>query len=163
MSTEFKAGDLVSAKRGETEIRGRLWRDLAGKVVIEGIWETVADLRGRGFTVTLIEPAPVEPVLPTEPGFYLDPDGDAWVLTTAGEMVILTNGGVPSAATTPFVTNYAPFTRLEPRTETARAVFEAIDKVAVKMIRASSEPAQLVIWRDSLDRIAAEFGVDGES
>lgn len=158
MSAKFKAGDLISATRGDTEIRGRLWLDGTGELVIDGIGSTaIADLRRRGFTVTL------ELSLPTEPGFYLDPDGDAWVLTTAGEMVILTNGGVPSAATTPFVTNYAPFTRLEPRAETARAVLEALDRVAIPIGFGDDDHRE--IRNTSWDRIAAEFGVilDGES
>ena len=74
---EFAEGDLVEAVKGETAIRGRI----GGGEIVEAGWG-LPDLYEEGFRVSLVEAA--KPVLPTEPGWYLDSQNVPWRLSRVG-------------------------------------------------------------------------------
>lgn len=140
-----KVGDLVRLERGN-EIHQFAVR----------FWSTDTDQINRWFESNrhgtynpnqgwaLFVPAPPKPELPTEPGFYLDRMGSVWVHVEGDLRFVGAEVERPDL--------YAPFTKLEPRAVTAKAVLE----------RMASwwEFGPPKNWADEFDNIAAEFGVD---
>lgn len=121
--TEFREGDLVEARKGKTVIVGDL-RPAVGSFWIGETGHTTHSTQRDGFTLTLIERPEPKVELPTDPGLYSDKDGDAWRLDRHGDWELLENDwGVRKAE------DYAPFTRLESRADTARAVIDWFHKV----------------------------------
>lgn len=102
---QIREGDLVEAVKGEDVIRGRA--RLAGEDYMWWIGasgRSAGNLEALGFTLTVVEKA--APPLPTEPGLYVDKDGDPWRFL----------GGRPLNR------EWAPYTRLEPVPETVKRV-----------------------------------------
>lgn len=162
--TEYNEGDLVEAVKGDTVIRGRL-------VVLYGVGSNpviditlpiktdVVHLKANGYKVTVIEKAAPKVVLPSEPGHYLDKDSDVWALTTNGhgdpEWHLL--GGFVRLEK---VVGYAPFTKLEPVSETAKKVLDAVRHNAEKSRshEFNGKPVYDITEVD-LEGIGEEFGV----
>lgn len=118
MTTEFLEGDLVEAVKGESVVRGRANRRngylfLGDSAAIREVYQP------DGWTLTLIDRPKPKVELPTEPGVYqgsllgnlpmwLSDDGRWWTSRTQ----------VHDPA------RHAPFTRLESRADTAKAVID---------------------------------------
>lgn len=147
--TEFSEGDLIEATKGDTVIRGRV--SSTGVLVETG--RSLQGLREQGFTLTPIEKA--APALPTEPGFYLDGQGDVWRLTTSGNWSCPTAPSEDGHAKT-----YAPFTRLEPVADTAKKVLDAVRE---EVQDCDHRQCNGLFTRDHLralvQNLEAEFGV----
>jgi len=78
-TTEPAVGDLVRAVKGETKVEGRVKRSRSGAPGFVGESNrSVEALLRQGYVVEVVEKA--KPALPTEPGVYLDKDGDAWII-----------------------------------------------------------------------------------
>jgi len=150
--TEYNEGDLVRVEKGEVLhqarlVRSDLWGDatrlflpgfLAGKYV-----ELIAE---EGFTVTVIEKAKPKVELPTESGFYLSRDAKLWTLEVNGywrDDYDYTRRPDEAEAR-------APFTRLEPRAVTAKAVLDRFVAVYQSTLRTTMQ---------DVDTVRAEFGV----
>lgn len=104
-----KSGDLVKITKGERVRIGRAEPDeIFGYLWVEGVRVDAGS--GEGWTVEVL-PEP----LPTEPGLYLDVEGDPWRLTFGGKLVLLTPE--TEEATAPAMTvrpeSFAPFRRIE--------------------------------------------------
>lgn len=110
-------------------------------------------MMGHGWS--LFVPAPTTPPLPTEPRtLWLDRTNDVWLVARNGDLICLTG----SMGTHRFgegfshgdPNDYAPFVRLEPRADTAKAVLERVKSLAEFYADDSTRYLPLV---------AAEFGV----
>ena len=145
--TEYNEGDLVEGVKGESVIRGRL--DNIGNLIIDGLDWRVASLIRNGFTIRVVEEAAAVVVLPTEPGIYQDNGGDPWELTDFGWVF---GDQVMSPD------KFAPFTRLEPVSETAKKVLTALNDFA-HPVTSQTFPGR-VIYNDGWDAVAAEFGLE---
>ena len=119
--TEYTAGDLVEAVKGETVIRGRLKEDNQ-YLWVGDLGRTTGNLESYGFTLSIIEKAAPVVVLPTELGVYEDHEGDLWQLNVNGWKLLTSD---PPDAFKP--ENYAPFALLAPVSETAKKVLERVD------------------------------------
>ena len=137
MSTDFQEGDLVEAVKGERVVRDRISKDEDGDLFILGVGhltncffpEGGNQVVRQGFTLTLIERPKPKVELPTGRGFYIDKTGDAWLLGHGGKLHLLTNtfGSSPASEQAradydSLAAEHAPFTRLESRADTAKAV-----------------------------------------
>lgn len=122
---EFSKGDLVEAVKGETVIRGRVrsTNNAYFWLTVDGIAATINHSEASGWAVAVIEKAAPKDVLPTEPGFYIDNQNDAWLLRADGEWFALTDDNatrrVLDAVSTIKPDNFAPFTRLVPEVKNA--------------------------------------------
>jgi hypothetical protein len=97
---------------------------------------------------------PAKPALPTEPGVYLDFEGDAWLLTQGGSWRIAASGMEAAPITSLLKPGlYVPFTRLEPVAETAKRMCDRLFTEFEESTRSYAEDVEFV---------AAEFGVTGE-
>ena len=138
--TEYTAGDLVEAVKGETVTRGRLKAD-GDYLWVGDSGRTPENLESYGFTLSIIEKAAAVVVLPTEPGWYLDKDKDIWTLTDSGTWIDEW-GNLEDPK------RWAPLTRLEPVSVTAKKVLDRVRKV-------------WPLYNDrDLEVLAAEFGVE---
>ena len=141
--TEYTAGDLVEAVKGESLVRGRLVESL-GILGLGADGGTIHWYEYRGYTITVIEKATPVVVLPTEPGLYQDCEGDPWRLGRLGWKLLTSD---PPDAFKP--EEHVPFTRLAPVSETAKKVLDRVAKVWP--------------WSTSttmLNRVAIDFGVE---
>lgn len=125
--TEYNAGDLVEAVKGDTVIRARLEASglrpgAIGRTSVPGIGRSPEELEQFGFTVETIERA--TPPLPTEPGFYLNRRKELWTLENNGSWRNDYDDPESPAA----VFNSAPLTRLEPVADTAKKVLDALSE-----------------------------------
>lgn len=144
--TEYTAGDLVEAVKGESVIRGRLKADELGLHLWVGdSGRTPENIESYGFTLSIIEKAAAVVVLPTEDGLYLDADGDPWRLMDDRWLYL------PGRTLSRQAFSYAPFTRLEPVSETAKKVLGRVGKVW--------EGYPWFEFPNALDEIARDFGV----
>jgi len=152
--SEYNEGDLVEAVKGERLVRGRVYLPAGpfGAEAIEG-GGTLRWYESEGFTLTVIEKAAPKVVLPSEPGHYIDHESDLWTVTTNGrgdpEWHHLGNF-VPLDQ----LPRYAPFTKLEPVSETAKKVLDIVRKNQWANLNGEHVLSALV-----LDSIAADFGV----
>ena len=146
-ANEYTAGDLVEAIKGETVIRGRLKTDELGLHLWVGdSGRTPENLESYGFTLSIIEKAAAVVVLPTEPGVYLDKDEDIWSVNGFGSLRFLMGYSVFGNPE-----NYAPFTRLEPVSETAKKVLDRVNGYGID---------NELDFEPFLKKIAADFGVE---
>lgn len=127
--SEYDEGDLIEAVKGDTVIRARLQRDPAGyknplAIFTVALHADVRHLEANGYKVTVLEKA--APPLPTEPGHYLDKDGDHWELPRIGELD----------------PRYAPYARLEPVPVTVQKVIELLE--SAKIIQSDGEVARSI-------------------
>jgi len=133
---QFKEGDLVEAVEGENIVRGRLSTDAcSGDLYMHG-W-AIKPLLRDGYTLTLIDRPKPKVELPTEPGVYIDKDGDPWPFK--------------SQSLDP---KWAPYTRVEPVPVTAKRVFERIESVYGEDYFHNSN--------ESWNLVAREFGVTND-
>jgi hypothetical protein len=127
-----REGDLVKLTKGD-EIRqgyaqlgvidkARLRDDASASprqtepLVVEP-WE-LGVYQGRGWHLLIVERAR-EP-LPTEPGFYLDSEGDAWLLTNRRDWLLLSTGqGLADEVNSAKPETFVPFRRLVPEESNA--------------------------------------------
>jgi len=149
--SEYNEGDLIEAEKKEiassTRLRGvvKKWEGEAGTELIvkaPGYEPMISWLEEQGFTLTVIEKA--KPKLPTEWGAYTDCDGDMWVLDRNGLWIDFSSG---EQVLDPV--RYAPFSKLEPASDTAKKVLDALRE---RVVFGTVVPSDL-------DQIAAEFGV----
>ena len=142
--TEYTAGDLVEAVKGETVTRGRLKAD-GDYLWVGDSGRTPENLESYGFTLRIVEKAAAVVVLPVEWGIYEDCEGSPWQLDHRGWVLLTTDppGYEPE--------NYVPFTPLAPVSQTAKKVLER-----VRIILHLGRP---FVMR-SLDDIGEEFGVE---
>lgn len=141
---QYNEGDLIEAVKGETRLAGRL-SDLTGSLGIKDAgWPL--DLLLCGWTVTVIEPATPKVELPAEPGVYQDARGNAWVHDD-----VFFYRASASDADHDDPADFAPFTRLESRADTAKAVLDAVETGLASQLGD--------YWIGRLDVVAAEFGV----
>ena len=145
--TEYNAGDLVEAVKGDTVIRGRLNHRAELRPTMALCCDMLY-LEANGFTVTLVERA--TPPLPTEPGIYSDVDGDIWLLSLTRVWTILTDEHRARITDDVAPEDGAPFTRLEPVPVTAKRVLDRV--------RTLFGAGALILAE--VDEIAAEFGVE---
>lgn len=131
--SEYNVGDTAEAVNGLSRLHGKVVSASNGPGIYDptglGTWG-IKWLEDQGFTVTVTEKAPL--VIPTEPGHYVDKDGDVWTISEADEY--------------PMSKHYAPFTRLETVPETASKVLDRI-----------IEEFGVFHW---VEKIAKEFGVE---
>ena len=86
-----------------------------------GILSDTVQVRCAGWS--LFVPAKPAVVLPSEAGWYVDPQQDVWKLNASGVWYcLLSPNDTPD--------NYAPFTRLEPVAETAKKVLVDVAELA---------------------------------
>jgi len=139
---QFKEGDLVEAVKGTRVVRdvvtytaGPLFPGQLhlGDARIFGP-STLGTYRNEGWTLTLIDRPKPKVELPTEPGVYIDKDGDPWPFK--------------SQSLDP---KWAPYTRVEPVPVTAKRVFERIESVYGEDYFHNSN--------ESWNLVAREFGV----
>jgi hypothetical protein len=156
MSNEYNEGDLVEAVKGETRMSGRLADALMGDLGIDGMGWPIRSLEREGFTITVIEKAKPKVVPPTDVGFYLSRESKLWTLEVNGywrDDYDYTRRPDEAEA-------HAPFTRLEPRAVTAKAV---LDRLAVAIANNSLDEGTHDELRESLAAVIAEivdeFGV----
>jgi len=149
--SDYNAGDLVEAIKGETVIRGRLTASGDEFWVGDSI-RLLRHLCAPGWAVTVIERA--KPALPTEPWrCYVDKYGaergygNIWFTDGAGRMHAWPEGGNPD--------KYAPFIRLELPAETAKKVLAALGEYLDGQLTGRTK-------NDIIGYLAAEFGVTGE-
>ena len=147
-----------NAKKSGTNVRflsSNGWSQVSGQVDFEGrVWgKAFSEFRTDIFTL-YVEKKKVE--LPTEPGFYLSASKKLATIETDGHWFddydILQNIAWAECN--------APFTRLEPRHETAKAVLDAV-REAGEMSEGyefNGKPIYEVMEVD-LEKVAAEFGV----
>jgi hypothetical protein len=159
MSNEsYSEGDLIEATTGENVVRGRLAEDTcSGDLWVHG-W-AIKPLQRDGWNITVIEKATPKVELPSEPGVYTDRGGDMWKLTRNdhGDIEFSTEGAFINAAT---VAAYAPFTRLEPRAVTAKAVLDRLAVViADNSLNEESHDDLRNALASSIAGIVTEFGV----
>lgn len=148
--SDWKAGDLVEATKGETVMRGKLWNDCSGAVMVGATGHPVDRLLASGFTLKPIEPAP-EP-LPTEAGWYLTGTKEAVYLAADGYWTVPHAFGVTGED----MAKYAPFTRLRPEAEIAA---EVIEVVRAEGWAQHGKGWDVRLLSKQLDNIAACFGV----
>ena len=132
---EYNEGDVVEAVQGSNVRRGlvttppnQAHAKLQGKCLHE--------YESEGWTLTVIYPAAPKVVLPNEPGIYADRVGDVWLLTAGNSMHWLTSGPNQRPLLEHYrneidgeAATYAPFTRLESRADTAKAVLERTTEI----------------------------------
>ncbi len=146
---DIHVGDLVEIRKGERVIRDRVVPSIPGNAV-GLLGGTIQFYLNDGYTLHLIERAKPKIELPTEPGWYLDGEGDAWTLK-------LESGSYKRwfyediFRTETEARRYAPFTRLEPVPVTAKRV---LDRLANFW-----EFGPPKAFQDEFNDIAAEFGV----
>lgn len=151
---EWVPGDWGTVKAGDKVRVNCADGTLTGKISYVGmdIFDITLDVGGYPFALSadvwdLFVPASPKVELPTEPGYYLDRMSRCWSLEqTPFEVDNVWRFGGQS-----YVRNaaeFAPFTRLESRADTAKAVLEFI------LNRPAYESTGT-----SVDAAAAEFGV----
>jgi hypothetical protein len=148
MSEEkYHEGDLVEAVKGESVVRGRVelspeYKHPTLALPALGAMSTpyLSGYVDHGYTITVIEKA--KPPLPTEPGWYVDGQNDAWLLNNSGYWYCAASPGDDPA-------QYAPFTKLEPVAETARRVV-----AKVRSVYFTDDPT---FW-GNLDAVEEHFG-----
>ena len=95
--------------------------------------------------------------LPSEPGYYLDKEGDAWVLQENGKLKNLdayrTGDAMSSEAGAQM---WAPFTRLESRADTAKAVLTRLAEIDSTNIIGGRTCSAI---RETIKVLESEFGV----
>ena len=145
--TNFSAGDLVEARKGETRIVARLvWS--GDCLFFDGWGSGVLSAAYEGFVLSLVEAA--TPPLPTEPGIYADIDGDPWKLNaTTGDYETRWSFG-NEYRTRAQVSQNVPFTRLGPVPDIAKKVIDAVR---------SRVTLHCHVCAMRLTDIGAEFGV----
>lgn len=162
--TEYNIGDLVEAVKGESVIRGRLDDQLDLDPIGWDIPYFVQD----GYTVTVVERAALTVELPTESGLYADDDGDAWLLSPTGKFIPLTDLSsrrIPTdVADALKAEDFVPFTRLESRAETAKAVIDSIretEEFSIARLRCRLSGDMVTEGLLTVvDQAAAQFGVE---
>ena len=140
--TEYTAGDLVEAVKGETLTRGRLWKG-DNLFWLGASGRTVSRFLEDGFTITVIEKAAPVVVLPTEQGAYRDAIGNYWNLSGAGVWYGF-YGESKGVLENP------PLRRLEPVSETAKKVLDRVRTTAGIGLN----------LHEDLKVIAGQFGVE---
>lgn len=106
---DFNAGDEIKAVKGKTKIEGVLsFYGGGGYLEVPDVGWTLTALQNHGFTITVTNAAVV---IPTEPGYYMDREGDVTQLVQGGGL-----GGF-----------YAPYIRLEPVAETVERVAQWLE------------------------------------
>ena len=162
---DYNEGDLVEAVRGETIIRGRVKTTTDDKLWLGSSDRTISGLISQGgFTITVIEKAPKNP-LPTEPGLYVtdtsDPGGVfvLYRLNSHGQWFVMWTMAEAEQRTESAMiagTNGEKLFRLEPAHETAKKVLSRV---------ATGLPMTPLYLHDSVVKIVAmvgvEFGVGG--
>ena len=158
--TEYTAGDLVEAVKGDTVIRGRL-KKTGHYLWVGDSGRTPENIESYGFTISVVEKAAAVVVLPTEPGLYTTDTRD---LTRSVPLYRLAKNGEWSTiwplqgeeTRTPAEildgTKPETLTRLEPVPETAKKVLDR-----VLSYWDFEPPANISI---ALSRIAKDFGVE---
>lgn len=129
---EYNEGDLVEAVKGDTRLTGRLAPELhRGGFGINGMGWPLKSLKRDGFTLTVIEKAAPKVVLPSEPGVYSPTSRNASVslnnyyLDKTGVWYELESERVPVVSIEDLA-DFIPFTKLEPVSETAKKVLDAV-------------------------------------
>jgi len=144
----YSEGDLIEAVKGDTRLRGRLTDALMGELGVDGMGWPIPSLERDGFTITVIEKAKPKVELPVEDGAYVDKHGtDVWTITPFHELRCVSNPGSSPE-------KYAPFTKLEPRAVTAKAVIERL--------ASWWEFGPPKNFADEFAQIANEFGVTND-
>jgi hypothetical protein len=115
--------------------------------------EPYIDYRGgtcfqtAGWSLFVEEPPAV--VLPIEPGHYLDKDGTAWRITARFPFRVDLHA------------RHAPFTRLEPVSETAKKVLDRVLAVTEAVAGCPTvSPNMHRVVDEVVKRLRAEFGVE---
>lgn len=110
-TTEFFEGDIVRIEQGDEAQEGRVQVNGYNEPYLSGTLGARAfkDLLDGGWTIKLLKRA-----LPTEPGFYLDKEGDAWLLDTRCKWAALTSGqgNRGNLSTTLHPADFFPFKKL---------------------------------------------------
>lgn len=152
--SRHQIGDLIEAvhPQGKQRVRGYVVIANDGVDSIDFLPHqeptSLAFLAARGWEIATIERVPVP--LPTEPGHYLDKDGGVWLVDEHGYLAIQVKGA-SGWFTADHLHKYAPFTRLRPEAETAKAVLEAIkDRYDENFYSNAYDP-----WND----VARQYGV----
>jgi hypothetical protein len=143
MTQQFKIGDLVEFTNGEEVRRGRL-TGLA-KTNIWWSFHSTTIYAKDGWSGTLIEAAKPAVVLPTEPGWYLDKDDDAWELlpeSPDNELRWRYNNQYKDDSIAALL---APFTRLAPVAETAQKIIDRIDDMCARGAAKTLSDVQQII------------------
>ena len=146
--TEYTAGDLVEAVKGESVIRGRLIRE-GLHLWVGDSGRTPENIESYGFTVSVVEKAAAVVVLPTEPGLYRGADYKIWRLSKIGNWNLAIPGEQPLAIWEAELLIVLPLTPLAPVSETAKKVLDR-----VRIILHLGRPFVM----SSLDDIGEEFG-----
>jgi hypothetical protein len=148
MTKNFADGDLIEATLGESIVRGRIAHMNVSAGIVGMTGTQTAALEQAGYKITVIEKAAPKVDIPTE-GTWHDRLGQAWQFdaTLPGEYPLI--AGLDGPAARP--EDNAPFTRLEPRAVTAKAVLDHIRAFA---------------WADGfmsqLDATEKKFGVTND-
>jgi len=118
---DFREGDLVEAHKGKRIVTDEVTRTSNGQLYLGPATDGWALhwYRENGFELELLDRP--EPELPTDNGAYYDRHGRPWSLVDGAWYY----GGKRWAPTD--ITDYAPFTRLEPVQETAKRVLDWVD------------------------------------
>ena len=145
-ANEYNVGDLIEAVKGESSMRGPLIRDNYKCLLIAEHGWLLNELIADRWTVTVIKKAAPVVVLPTEEGTYLDIDDDVWRINRFG--LLECQMGYPAPGNPE---NYAPFTRLEPVSVTAKKVLDRVDGYGID---------DDLDFEPFLKNIAKEFGVE---
>jgi hypothetical protein len=148
--SKIKPGDKVTLTHADGGTATVLVRDIANHWVDVGGVPTAFDT--RVWSITAHEP---KVVLPTEPGLYLDKDGEPWRLSDHGlwRYLLEVEGDLDV-----YPENYAPFTRLEPRADVAKAVLEAVRETADRKVEPGAFTAYNLTEYE-LRHVGNEFGV----
>ncbi len=151
----YAVGDLVEATKGEERLSGRLVEEFSILKFHSGFhWHFPGDLARHGWTITVIEKAKPKVELPTEPGLY---EGALYPVRAGYGPYRLSLGGKWFEGGEPLTRerarDFSPFTRLEPRAVTAKAVLDAVDRIG------HIDGDSAINLRHGLKSVAAEFGV----
>lgn len=153
--TPYKPGQRLTLEHDDgTRLPGTVERAPMGSPYLKTslLNLLVVDFEPRGFRVTEVDgvPVPDAPELPTEPGAYLDGQGDLWTLTPSG-LWYDRNGETRPIACNRRLVAIAPFTRLD--TEAAWR-----SKIAAEVIDWIQEECDLPISYYA-DKAREYFGV----
>ena len=149
---EYNEGDLIEAVKGDIRISGPLTETRYSGLGIDGMGWPVGSLIREGFTITVIEKAKPKVELPTEPGIYqYGTHGETVALLRTGDWYCHGDGSLGWEMTLEDVADFGPYTRLEPRAETAKA--------AANFVLRLIDNGQTFTEETVLKAIEAEFGV----
>tara|TARA_R110002124_G_scaffold163088_5_gene330414 strand:- start:2638 stop:3126 length:489 start_codon:yes stop_codon:yes gene_type:complete len=150
----LKVGDTVRAEREGCVITGKVidrYRcpyDTETYALIVRVAGLVDSFRLDRPEWQLSVPAKPAVELPTEPGHYLDREGNGW--------------HIRKGATSSLPEEWAPYTRLEPVAVTAKKVLQDV-RIALQCMRDGTRPnGEFIINTNDIDKIATRFGVSDD-